>query len=113
MISSYYVHCTLGHVDEQGPNFDFIIGAWGDSIPKSKRVAVSLQYRILENGPSFMVIDAAGRSIADSELVGRALLRADVIGKSISKDVFAYCDLVLAQDVRVAELLGDWTIEAH
>jgi hypothetical protein len=108
--AAYGVHWTLGKVPEHGANFDLIIGKWGDRASAVDRCAVSLVYRLASNGPGFMVIDAAGRDIAESELVGRALKREEVIGQPISHDVFALCDAVLAQDDRIAELLGDHVI---
>ena len=41
-------------------------------------------------------------------LVGRVLRRSDVIGQPIADQAFAIVDAVLAQDTRVAELLGPW-----
>jgi hypothetical protein len=58
-----------------------------------------------ETGPSFMVIDAADRPAAASDLVGRALAREEVIGRPIAKQAFSIVDAILQQDARVAELL--------
>jgi len=104
--ATYFVHWTLGHVPEHGANFDLIVGEWGDGTSADDRCAVSLLYRISESGPGFMVINADERNIAKSELVGRALKRDEVVGQPISRDVFALCDALLAQDDRIAELLG-------
>jgi hypothetical protein len=109
-VACYFVHWTLGHVEEHGANFDFIVGNWGDETPSSDRSAVSLEYRLLDSGPTFRVIDAAERPVADSKLSGHVLLRSDVIGQPISKEVFSYCDAILAQDIRIAEILGGWTV---
>jgi hypothetical protein len=74
------------------------------------RCAVSLIYRLADSGPGFMVIDAGKRDVARSKLVGRALDRAEVVGQPIAHDVFALCDAILAQEERVAEILGDYAI---
>jgi hypothetical protein len=105
--ASYHVHWTVGHVREHGANIDLILGLWGEGTSAADRVAVSLDYRLLENGPGFMVIDAGPRLIAKSGLVGCALARADVIGQPIAQDVFATCDAILPNDPRLAELLGE------
>lgn len=96
---------------DHGANFDVIIGKWGEASSASDRVLVALEYRLLETGPAFMVIDAESRPAAQSKLVGRALPRSEVIGQSFATEVFAVADAVLAQDARVAEMLGPWRIE--
>jgi hypothetical protein len=105
-LASYFVHWTLSRVADHGANFDLIIGRWGDGTSARDRVLVALAYRLLESGPGFMVIDAADRPAASSELVGRVLTRAEVLGQPVAKQAFAIVDAVLAQDARVAELLG-------
>lgn len=105
-LAAYFVHWTLTRVRDHGANFDLIIGRWGEGASARDRLLVALDYRLLESGPGFMVIDAAGRPAASSELVGRALSRAEVIGRPIAQQAFAIVDAVLAQDARVAELLG-------
>jgi hypothetical protein len=55
-----------------------------------------------------MVIDGHNRPSAKSELVGRVLRRAEVVGQPISKEAFAVVDAILAQDSRVLELLGPY-----
>ena len=103
-LAAYFVHWTLGHVSDRGANIDLIIGRWGDSTNSDDRCAVSLAYRRLDTGPSFMVLDAATRDIAKNSLVGRALARTQVIGQPIADDVFAVCDAVWLQDPRITEL---------
>jgi hypothetical protein len=105
--ASYFVHWTLGHVPEFGAYFDLIVGRWGEGTTSAGRCAVSLDYRLLESGPGFMVIDADKRDIAKNELVGRALKRIDVIGQPLAEHIFALCDAILAEDRRLAELIGE------
>jgi hypothetical protein len=111
--AAYFVHWTLGHVPEHGANFDLIIGEWGDDTSSRDRSAVSLVYRLLDSGPAFMVIDAEGRDFAKSELIGRVLNRVDVVGRPVAQEVFGLCDALLAQDKRIEELLGDWSMAEH
>jgi len=69
---------------------------------------VTLDYRLTDTGPAFMVIDSASRPAAEIELVGRALARAEVVGQPIAEQAFAVADAVLAEDARIAELLGPY-----
>jgi hypothetical protein len=108
-----FVHWTVGHVPEHGANVDLILGEWGEGTSAHNRFAVSLIYRFANSGPSFMVVDAAGRDVGRSNLVSRSLSRAEVVGQPIAHDVFALCDAVLAQEKRVQELLGDYLIRQH
>jgi hypothetical protein len=55
-----------------------------------------------------MVIDGHERPAAKSELVGRVLRRAEVVGHPIAQQAFAAVDAILAQDSRVLELLGPY-----
>jgi len=103
---AYYVYWTLEHVSDRGAHFDMIIGKWGDGTVADDRRALSLEYHLTEVGPSFRVIDAADRSVSQSPLVGRALGRDEVIGTPLALGAFAIVDAILAQDSRVAELLG-------
>ncbi|MFA5119616.1 hypothetical protein [Zavarzinia sp.] len=110
--AAYFVHWTEGHVADRGANIDLILGGWGEGATAAGRVALALAYRRLETGPAMMVIDAAGRPVSASSLVGRALRRDEVIGTSLAGEAFAVADAILALDPRVAELLGDWRLEA-
>ena len=103
-LAAYFIHWTLGHVLDRGANIDFIVGRCGDGTNPDDRCAVSLAYRQLDSGPSFMVLDATTRDIAKNSLVGRALARTEVIGQPIADDVFAVCDAVWMQDPRIIEL---------
>jgi hypothetical protein len=102
-LAAYFVRWTDGHVLENGADFDFIVGEWGGA-PASKRVAVSLAFKVTEDGPQFMIVDAFDRSVSRSELVGRSLARADVIGTPLAQQVFAIVDAIWLQDSRIADL---------
>ena len=109
-LAAYFVHWTVGRVADHWPNFDLIIGRWGEGSSAADRRLVALEYRLLDTGPSFRVINARGRPAVDRELVGTVLRRCDVIGRKIAPTAFAVVDAVLAQDERVSELLGPWRI---
>jgi hypothetical protein len=97
---------TVGHVPDRGASIDLILGEWGEATTPESRSALALAYRLMDSGPSMMVIDANTRHVSSSPFVGRALRRNEVIGTSAAQDAFAIADAVLAQDQRVAELLG-------
>lgn len=102
-LATYFVEWTPGH-KEQGASFDLIVGRWGDESSAADRVAIALDYRCLDSGPAFMVINASGRAVARSPLVGRALARDQVIGTQEAQTAFSICDVVLAEDPRVGPL---------
>lgn len=105
-LACYFVHWTLNGVRDHGANFDLIVGPWSDGASARDRVLVAMEYRLLESGPAFMVIDSNHRPAATSELVGQALSRDEVIGQPIAREAFDIVDTILAQDVRVAELIN-------
>jgi hypothetical protein len=109
-LAAYFVHWTVGHAADRGVNIDLIMGKWGEGAGAEKRSAVALAYRMLETGPTLMVIDASERPMAESNLVGHVLSREQVIGTPIAEEVFAVADAILAQDDRIAEVLGGWTV---
>jgi hypothetical protein len=111
-LAAYYVHWTLGHVPDRGANIDLIVGDWGEAATAEHRRALALSYRLLDSGPSMMVIDASTRPFSRSGVVGRPLRRDEVIGTPAAQEAFAIADAILAQDTRITELLGGWTIEA-
>jgi hypothetical protein len=107
-VAAYFVQWAVGRVVDHGANFDLILGRWGEGAGAADRSLVALAYRLDDTGPSFMVLDAASRPAAGSELVGRALARGEVVGRPIAQEAFRVVDAVLAQDARVAELLGPY-----
>jgi len=97
------VHWTVGHVFDNGANFDIILGGWGGSTNAADRYVVRLAYRILDDGPSIMVIDASHKYVLNT-LAARCFKRSDVIGRPLAKTVFDICDAFLLQDKRLAAL---------
>ena len=105
-IAAYYVHWTVGHIPDKGANIDMILGPWGPEAGSEKRSAAALAYRLFDNGPSMMVIDAQDRPFSKISLLSRILRRDDVIGTALAKSIFDIADAILMKDKRVAELLG-------
>lgn len=100
-VAAYWLHWTVGHLDEPGANLDLVIGSWGEQTSQNDRVAVSLLHREqLDGPPAMMVIDATDRPISGSDLVGQALGRSDVIGTPLAQQVFALVDAIYEQDAR-------------
>jgi hypothetical protein len=95
---------TLGAVASHGAAFDFIIGSWSEGTSAEDRVAVSLDFQVIDARPQFMFRDAASRPAASSALVSRALSRAEVIGIPLAAQVFRLVDAVWLNDVRIAAL---------
>jgi len=77
-IAAYFIQWTRNRADHF-PNFDFLIGTWGDENLKDK-VLVSWLFDPTRPGGSFMAIDSADRPAADSDLCNRTLTREQLIG---------------------------------
>ncbi len=80
-IAAYFVQWTTT-APTHNPNFDFLIGSWGNDAAESDRVLVSFSYRPARGGGSFMAIDGSQRPAAQSPLCRRPLSRQEVIGNS-------------------------------
>jgi hypothetical protein len=109
--AAYYVHWTLGHIPDRGANIDLILGEWGEAATAERRSGLALAYRLMETGPSMMVIDANARPFSRSPLIGQVLRRDEVIGSPLAQEAFAVASAVLEQDERVAELIGHRNID--
>jgi len=96
----YFVEWTGGH---QAARFDVVVGLWFDGTTEDDREAVSLEYRLLETGPSFALADAGGRPAAE---VGRAKNGAEIVGTPLADEALSIADRVLRTDGRIAELLA-------
>ncbi len=83
-LAAYFVEWTPGHV-EQSANFDLIFGRWGDETSASDRVAIALEYRHLDSGPAFMVVNADMGPVARNANVGKALTREQVIRTELAR----------------------------
>jgi hypothetical protein len=102
-VAVYFVEWTPGHI-EKSASFDLIIGKWGEQARPNDRRAAAVEFRRLESGPSFRVIDAGTRKIATSSLVSGALRRDEVIGTPLAQEIFAITDAIYLEDPRINEL---------
>jgi hypothetical protein len=93
LVAAYFVAWTEGKPDH-GAAFDLILGKWGESATKKDRYSVALDFRVIEDSPQFMVVDAKNRVTSGSPLVGTALVRSDVIGTTLAPQIFAILDAV-------------------
>jgi len=96
----YFVEWTLGG-SVCSARFDVVVGDWNDGTTEDDREAVSLEYRLLDGGPSFSVADAAGRPAAE---VGRATKGSEIAGTQLAEEVLTIAGVVLRDDERVREL---------
>ena len=96
----YFVEWTLGRRDCSA-RFDVVVGDWFDGTTEDDRQAVSLEYRLLDTGPSFSVVDAEGRPAAE---VGRAMKGAEIVATPLAEEVVSIAGAVLEVDDRVREL---------
>ena len=103
-LAAYFVEWTPGHV-ERSANFDLIVGRWGDETSASDSVAIALEFRCLNSGPAFMVVNAEARPVARNANVGRALTREQVTGTELAQTAFAVCDEIFLNDGRLTTLL--------
>ena len=102
-LAAYFVEWTPGH-DEREATFDLIMGRWGEETTASDRKALSLGFRQLQTGPSFMIQNASVRPVGSNSLVSKALDRNEVLGTPLANEAFAICDLVYLGDPRIEEL---------
>ena len=100
----YYVHWTLKEVAKHGARFTLVVGNWGADAHPRDRAAVALNYRLHENNPQFMVIDATEKDLGGGQIAGKPMLRSEVIDFPIAQYVFDRVDAILAQDNRIKEL---------
>lgn len=99
-LAAYFVEWTPGH-EANSATFDLILGVWGEGTDNSERKAISLEFRKLESGPAFRVIDATIRPTASSSLISEALSRDAVIGAAIASEAYRICDAVYLEEPRL------------
>jgi hypothetical protein len=102
-MAAYFVEWTPGHAYRSAA-FDLILGKWGNDTSASHRQLAALDFRHIETGPSFMVVDAANRTISTSPLISHTLRRDEVLGKPIASEIFKIVDTIYLNDPRIAEL---------
>jgi hypothetical protein len=100
----YYLSWTLGQVPRHGAHLDLIIGRWGEETTGKDRIGISLEYRLTERGPEFMVIDASSRKKQFGELAAQLRCREEVIRTPLARRVFDIVDAVWLLDDRINEI---------
>ena len=101
-LAAYFVQWT-SNKKEHYPNFDFLVGTWGDDNIRDKKL-ISFVYNATHRaGGSFMAIDSSNRPAAKSDLCSRALSRNEVVN---DRDLMG-----LATEMIDAVWLGDPRIE--
>ena len=101
----YFVEWTLGR-RACSARFDVVVGDWFDGTTEDDREAVSLEYRLLDGGPIFSVVDAVGRPAAE---VGRATKGVEIAGTPLAEEAVTIADAILQADDRVRELASGAT----
>ncbi len=96
----YFVEWTLGR-RTCSARFDVVVGNWFDGTTEDDREAVSLEYRLLDTGPCFSLVDSAGRPAAEG---GRATKGAEIVGTPLAEEVVTIAGTILDVDDRVREL---------
>lgn len=101
----YYVQWTLDQVPRHGANIDLLLGSWGDDSTPDDRVAVSLVFRVGENGPEFASMDPDDREHAKSGMATHGIPGRHVLGNTVAADSYAFTHAIFGQDERLAELV--------
>ena len=103
----YYVRWTIEH-PEEGLSFAISIGHWGEGANPAGRQTVTLECRLLENGPGFMVVDAASSAWGNAEFLGTMLSREKALSSPVSKEAFSIVDRIIEDDKRVKEFIEQY-----
>jgi len=96
----YFVQWTVDEPKHM-PNFDMVIGPWGDGTSPTDRVLVSLLYQPRPGGGAFIITNGKGRRADDRSLCARALDRADVAGTPLANQVFSLVDSLWLTEPRI------------
>ena len=99
----YFIRWTEGH-QERGAEALVSIGAWGDGTGPADRRAFSLECRLLETGPAFMLVDAHALPWANEDL-GRPLARSEALVDALKPSVFVVLDRLVEDEPRFREFL--------
>jgi len=104
-IAAYFVQWTCDK-PEHSPNFDFIIGTWGNEEINDKKLS-SWVLNAAPGGGGFIAIDGAGRQLSNNELVTEALTRMQVVNDTKLMDLTTeLIDAVWLGDPRIGEIRG-------
>jgi hypothetical protein len=102
-LAIYYVQWTVDS-PEHMPNFDFVVGPWGDGTNPEDRILISLLFKPGPDGGSFMVIDSEKRLDRHRKICGRSMLRAEIVGTPLASEIFSFVDTIWLTDPRMSEV---------
>lgn len=105
--AAYWVHWSLGKVDEHGAHLSLVVGKWGDNASPEDRQEVSVLFHRDQDGPAFMITDPTRRDGREHQLAARVLQRHEVVGKPLASIVFGILDAIWLYDGRIGELTGN------
>ena len=108
--SAYFVQWTQGQVDTHGAFLDFVIGRWGDGTSAEDRALASVEFRRVDGGQGFMVVNGSSRGNYTG-IAATVLNRADVIGTPLAAPLYELVDAVWLQDGRIRELTSTSSIQ--
>lgn len=100
-VAVYYV-TWVGGCASDIPLFELVVGPWGEGSQPAHRWVASVQFNILETGPSFMVVDAHPDRY--ESLAAHPLRRDDIVGTDRADEVFAMLDAIWLDDPRVSDM---------
>lgn len=103
-LAAYFVQWTSKN-KEHYPNFDFLVGTWGDDTIRDKKLISFVYNATNEEGGSFMAIDSSDRPAARSDLCSMALRRNDVVNdRDLMGIATEIIDAVWRSDPRLEEI---------
>ncbi len=102
--AAYFVQWTENSAKHK-PNFDLLIGTWGDDQVNDKKLVSWLYNATQQAGGSFMAIDSSTRPAAASALCDQALTREQAISDSKLMEIStSILDAILLNDDRIDEV---------
>jgi hypothetical protein len=93
----YFIRWTRGH-PERGAQLAISVGVWGDGGTPESRSCVGVECRLVHGAPAYRIADASETPWANNALLGRMLVRDDVIGTPLAQQVFAVLDAITADE---------------
>jgi hypothetical protein len=101
----YFCRWAQGHI-ENGMASALSIGGWGEDSNPAQRQLIGLDCRVLEDGPAFMVINAADSPWGDEEELGTKLSREAALASPLRQECFDILDRIIEDDGRVRDFLS-------
>jgi len=102
-VAVYFVQWTCNK-PEHSPNFDLLIGTWGEENCKDKKLS-SWILNAEPGGGGFMAIDGTDRQMSNSHLCDEALTRQQVINDpDLMESTTSIIDAIWLGDPRIEEI---------